>query len=1057
MSTSATASGDDCYNLVLYINRDVRQRSAPRCHSLQPVPPLVVSPSISSSSSPNIRTSSTSGRARDQDDTNSGSRQRQHPSASLNLYARETANDELNREVNNLYFGLSANSGSMTRAKKNNDNNNSNQNNSNSNAMMTGVDLVQNTTSIYDPQQQANTTSSSSPSRQSSARRERVIAGENENSSSNVENSNSFLTTAATSFVEKAYHRQRMADVAKLSPTKAKQAANLDRQFTSYNMPRRVDEFRAWHARRQKLRPSREEVELEQQLRSLADRRRRRTVMMNRMERDRLASEEDDALERKRRKQEAEDEAHRRAIASGVYFLGKDRIVQEREKEKEDKEVGADRLNNEFVASASPTPQNKPRSITLDDSSSPSSTSSSLTPSSSSRLTTRKKNTFDGFSFNVKARIFEFLPVIPSYMFDDIRFICTFLPTDDAMTLYQPQIARAAFDFVEQCLQEHKDQFAQASTTAIVIGLSDECLQDAWRHEVGAAGSSSAARPAPAAAAAPSSSSSSSTFFTSATLAANNHLAKRKQQQEQQHAAAERKLARKRARQARRRNKTKGSNGGGDDDGDDDDGNREKGERDGDVSTSSGNNNKRPGQSSTSQAISPLNSPYHCSVPHHQRELYGQMIAIATSELLRQRQILNLCEKWVSFERTAIETRCSVLRLVLRECLASWTKRVIVNNNFDHNNNDNDDDAGVGSGYEGGRKNKNKIDEDDDDDDDQDDTSSSSSSSSSSASDEAIEKEGKNRNTQQQQKQQKQDHFHQLFIKRARRQIPKRNSPLAIPYFPQDINPSVRELLRANIESMTRRVKAVEFVGAPTTEAEDIRDMMWDARSTHLPEGATREYGRTLTLGQIVSLGIADVPWVRGFAWQDRTSCVVSRQEIDITKMMAQFPELEAMRELSLELVVDTQKVIEAREAEQRRLELEKKATAEHERKMRVKKTATDALARRVWKPLPKSSVVSQKLHNQVLLSHHPFGSCEICGSIHIHQVGLKKMGSAVIGDVAVCEDCYEEAYESIPTIHKLYDWVAVRDVVDYDEKTRTNRTTISEEVDDEGEAENEE
>lgn len=267
----------------------------------------------------------------------------------------------------------------------------------------------------------------------------------------------------------------------------------------------------------------------------------------------------------------------------------------------------------------------------------------------------------------------------------------------------------------------------------------------------------------------------------------------------------------------------------------------------------------------------------------------------------------------------------------------------------------------------------------------------------------------------------------------------------------------MRELLRANLDSMLRRVKAVEYVGAPSTEAEDIRDMLWDARSMHLPEGTNRDYGKTLTLGQIVSLGIAEIPWVRGFAWQDRTSCVVSRADIDITKMMALYPELELMRQLSLDKVIDTQKVIAERAREEKRLLREQRKQAEHERKMRVKRTATDALARRVWKAQPKSSEKNLPENpNVILMQHHPFGSCEICSSIHVHQVGLKKLGSAVLGDIAVCENCYEEAYEGIPSIHKLYEWVAVRDVVDYDEKTmKFVRTNIHGEVEEEDDENN--
>lgn len=796
-------------------------------------------------------------------------------------------------------------------------------------------------------------------------------------------------------------------------------------------MPRRVEEFKAWRSRRERLRPSREEVELMHQLRCLADQRRRRTVMVNKSERERIEREEAARAETRRI---AERERRRElAQTSSILFGIKTRNTGV---------GGAESLlyDTTIIDSSTGTVVYSPNRSRLlnkqndddedeDDTQNTSSSSARFQlPRGQKRKASSHKNdstsavvvavsTFEHLPFDVKARVFEFLPVIPPHMNDDLRFICTLLPTDDALPLYQPHIAREVFDFVDKCIVEHKEQYAQAAVVAIVIGLSDLCLKDAWKYEAGAAiinesnelnmlnaNSSSSSSSKLKGVAAPSSqllqhqqqaalrrrASMSLGASASKMAAATANLEKRKSDlkslKQQAHHQHQQQHQQQRSIQNSNHDLSQGL--------DSLTLTSSTGKEEQELEQEENNNNNNYGNSNSSGNKNDRENDsdrYRCSVPHQQREVYGQMISVACSELTRQRKILDLCEKWIRFEKIAVETPCSILRLVLRECITSWTRRLQLDETElreqerteqEHKKSIQEHERNTLMMNAGGSRDvnsKNKA------------FSVTGTNSLKSADKSAMT---------------------MTMMTSSSSTEPSLNQNRIPASF---INPTVRELLQADIDCMRRRIKAVEFVGAPTTEAEDIRDMLWEARGHHLPQNTNRDYGKTLTLGQIVSLGIADVPWVRGFAWQDHTRCVVSKGDVDITKMMSVFPELESMRELSLEKVIDTQRVINARIAEERRIQAEERQAAEHAKAMRVKKTAVDALGRRVWMPNGQP---------------HPFGSCEICCSIHIHQIGLKKPGAAVLGDIAVCERCYEEAFEGTPTIHKLYDWCAVSDVV---------------------------
>jgi hypothetical protein len=229
-------------------------------------------------------------------------------------------------------------------------------------------------------------------------------------------------------------------------------------------------------------------------------------------------------------------------------------------------------------------------------------------------------------------------------------------------------------------------------------------------------------------------------------------------------------------------------------------------------------------------------------------------------------------------------------------------------------------------------------------------------------------------------------------------------------------------LVEGELDAMARRVRAVEFVGDPALEIEDVRNMLHEARdgAVALPDGVSADFAASLTLGQIVRLGIADVAWVRGYAWEDRDSA----GDAQVRRVLAEAEEHEAVA-LSVvasagvtSLDTRTFEVVTTEDADKA---ADAAAANEAQRLSDAKTAAARAMSTRVWRVDGRGKVPPHKLQH---------GACELCAAILIHHLGMRKAGAPTCGNVALCQGCYEEVYAPNPTIHRMYDWHLVSDLV---------------------------
>jgi hypothetical protein len=96
-------------------------------------------------------------------------------------------------------------------------------------------------------------------------------------------------------------------------------------------------------------------------------------------------------------------------------------------------------------------------------------------------------------------------------------------------------------------------------------------------------------------------------------------------------------------------------------------------------------------------------------------------------------------------------------------------------------------------------------------------------------------------------------------------------------------------------------------------------------------------------------------------------------------------------------------------------------AANEAQRLSDAKTAAARAMSTRVWRVDGRGKVPPHKLQH---------GACELCAAILIHHLGMRKAGAPTCGNVALCQGCYEEVYAPNPTIHRMYDWHLVSDLV---------------------------
>jgi hypothetical protein len=246
-------------------------------------------------------------------------------------------------------------------------------------------------------------------------------------------------------------------------------------------------------------------------------------------------------------------------------------------------------------------------------------------------------------------------------------------------------------------------------------------------------------------------------------------------------------------------------------------------------------------------------------------------------------------------------------------------------------------------------------------------------------------------------------------------------------------------LIEAELNSLQDRVRAVEFIGDPSLEVDDARNLFWEA-GLKPPEGVTPEYMQSITFGQAISLGIIDVHWVRGYTWEERPLDERARAATGDSSGARTTALHQSMSNAGLDGSttstapngVDLRTVAERRADEeaiaaQQRLEAtahEATIEADKERAVkfdRAREVAAQGMTQRVWKRTePRRPRWS-----------HQFGGCELCASVPVHVVGLKKPNSGADADIALCQTCYDGEYKPVAVLRNMYEWCSVADIID--------------------------
>ncbi len=238
-------------------------------------------------------------------------------------------------------------------------------------------------------------------------------------------------------------------------------------------------------------------------------------------------------------------------------------------------------------------------------------------------------------------------------------------------------------------------------------------------------------------------------------------------------------------------------------------------------------------------------------------------------------------------------------------------------------------------------------------------------------------------------------------------------------------------------KSLYSRVGGVEMIGNPNIELDDLRNMFWELNLefSEFSKGVTADYAKTLTPAQCITLGIIDLPWVKGYVWEDRETQL--EEELQQLLQMAESAgagpgagtsavdqrRQELLQQISQPQMILQQKAREqealrlAEEAEQRRVEEEKKLIE----RRRAAQVAADQMTQRHW-------ISTQPYQHRW---QHQFTGCEYCTALPIHQVGLKKECSGALTDIALCQGCFNEMYSDPQSVsHRMYDWFVVRDLI---------------------------
>ena len=252
-----------------------------------------------------------------------------------------------------------------------------------------------------------------------------------------------------------------------------------------------------------------------------------------------------------------------------------------------------------------------------------------------------------------------------------------------------------------------------------------------------------------------------------------------------------------------------------------------------------------------------------------------------------------------------------------------------------------------------------------------------------------------------------------------------------------------------------KRVQGIEYLGQPTLEVDDIKNMLWDVNLRAPAEGLADDYPKSITVGQALTLGIVDLPWVRGYAWEDREvpmepleqlgsgpgeegsavcgasihgggggSTAGGGTELDLrlnsaaggSRSRCSTSRQERIQQLLGLTDASTKKQEEELEAERIRLE-----SLAAEQRQRAHHVAADGMTQRLW------------ISTQTFLPRwkHRFCGCEICSKLPLHYVGLRRENCGAAVDIVLCNDCYADHYADEDSVaHRMYSWFLVRDLI---------------------------
>lgn len=257
------------------------------------------------------------------------------------------------------------------------------------------------------------------------------------------------------------------------------------------------------------------------------------------------------------------------------------------------------------------------------------------------------------------------------------------------------------------------------------------------------------------------------------------------------------------------------------------------------------------------------------------------------------------------------------------------------------------------------------------------------------------------------------------------------------------------------LQAYRRRVPAVEYLGSPTLTLDDARNLYWevDKQRRDIRSEMTETYMETLTFRQAMNLGFTEIPWVRGYSWEERVSGAEDDLPDDVASVsytagdtaahgaravvvasssgnaspektgarsLCSVTRSERVQQLLGVLGVDDSMKRQMEELELERVQLEEAAEAQRRRAFLV---AADGMSQRLWM---STNTFRPRWE-------HPFRGCEICNQTPIDHVGLKRENAAVSSDIVLCNRCFvdlydEEASSGIP--NRMYTWFRVADLI---------------------------